>query len=83
MLLSLIRSWFIPKAPKVLDLPGHGVVDCGRCHKYLRTGFALSLMTHLEQEHKMHEDLAIHTATHMLDLMLAHRTKSREQRNES
>jgi hypothetical protein len=80
-LLSLIRKWLNSGSkPAALDLPGYGVIDCNRCHKYLRTGFALSLMSHLEQEHKMKEDLAISTATHMLDLLLETKTKLREER---
>lgn len=81
-MLSLIRSWLTPKVLQVIDLPGHGVIDCMRCHKFLRTGFALSLMTHLEQDHKMHEDLATSTAIHMLDLLRIAKIKQREERNE-
>jgi hypothetical protein len=80
-LLSLIRKWLVQDQPKSIDLHGYGVIDCVLCHKYLRTGFALSLMTHLSQGHKMHEDLAISTATHMLELMQAEKSKIR-QRNQ-
>lgn len=80
-MLSLIRSWLYQKEPQAVDLPGHGVVNCDRCHKYLRTGFALSLMAHLEKDHLMHEDLAIDTATHMLDLLRTARTKLREEKD--
>jgi hypothetical protein len=78
--LSLIRKWLSPgNKPQALDLPGYGVVDCSRCHKYLRTGFALSLMSHLEREHKMHGDLAVSTAEHMLDLLLAYKAECRDR----
>ena len=79
-MLSLIRKWLSPGSkPQALDLPGYGVVDCNRCHKYLRTGFALSLMSHLEREHKMHGDLAVSTAEHMLDLLAEAKAEARER----
>lgn len=55
--------------PHKIDLPGYGVIDCTYCHRCLRTGFVLRLIAHLGMKHKMNEDLAIHTAVHMLDLL--------------
>lgn len=81
-MLSLIRKWLAPAPQTAIDLQGYGVVDCSLCHKYLRTGFALSLMSHLSRSHDMHEDVAISTATHMLELMQVERSKMR-QRNKS
>jgi hypothetical protein len=81
--LSLIQKWLTLKnEKKVIDLPGYGVVDCTRCHKYLRTGFVLSLMAHLSKEHNMHEDEAIRVGTHMLDLIREAKIKLRESRDE-
>jgi hypothetical protein len=54
-------------------------VDCSQCHKFLRTGFALSLIGHLEQHHDMHEDDAIRVGTHMLDLL--HEAKLKRRRD--
>lgn len=68
-----------PKVLPKIDFPD-GVASCVSCHKYLRAGFALSLMAHLSREHQMHEDLAINTAERMLDLLSAAKTKAREQR---
>ncbi len=78
-MLSLIRKWLAPEQKKPIDLQGYGVVDCNRCHKYLRTGFTLSLMSHLSREHKMHEDLAISTATHMLELLQAEKSRMKQR----
>jgi hypothetical protein len=70
-MISMIHRWVFGVKPIMvpIDLPGHGVVNCPRCHTYLRTGFALSLMGHLERDHQMQEDVAIDTATRMLDLL--------------
>ena len=60
---------------KYIHLPDHGIPECNRCHVFLKTGFALSLMGHLSQDHKMHEDAAIDTAIRMLDLVRLARRK--------
>lgn len=78
-MLSLIRKWLAPKKQEPIDLKGHGVVDCSLCHKHLRAGFALSLMSHLTRGHKMHEDQAISTATHMLELMQQEKSRMRQR----
>jgi hypothetical protein len=70
-MISLIHRWVFGtrQLHHPIDLPGYGIIECTRCHAYLRAGFVISLMTHLEREHKMHEDEAIETAIHMSDLL--------------
>jgi hypothetical protein len=76
-MISLIHRWiFGPKStPMPIDLPGYGIVECTQCHKYLRHKFALSLMSRLEKDHQMHEDAAIDTAVHMLELLAKEKRK--------
>lgn len=80
-MLSMLHRWaFGPKVPIApIDLPGYGVIECKQCHLYLRTGFALSLIGHLERYHQMGENEAIEVGTHMLDLLYAAKLKRRQE----
>lgn len=75
MISYLHRLVFGIQAVKYIHLPDHGIPECSWCHAFLRTGFALSLMGHLSQDHKMHEDAAIDTAIRMLDLVRMERKR--------
>jgi hypothetical protein len=77
-MISLLHRWiFGAQNQAVIDLPGYGIIDCQRCHKFLRNSYALSLMTHLERDHEMHEDIAHDTAVRMLDILYAQRKRAR------
>lgn len=80
-MLSLLHRWaFGPKIPYTpIDLPGYGIIDCKDCHRFLKTGFALSLIGHLEKHHQMGEDKAIEVGTRMLDLLYAAKLRRRQE----
>lgn len=80
-MLSMVHRWiFGPKVqPVQIELPEYGVIDCKDCHKYLGTGFALSLIGHLAKQHQMKENKAIEVGTHMLDLFYHARLKRRQE----
>ena len=75
-MISLIHRWvFGVKQVIKINLSEHGVAECTRCHMFLQNGFATSLMSHLETDHKMHYNTAIETAERMLDLVYQERMK--------
>lgn len=76
MISYIHRLMFGPQTtPAKIDLASFGITDCPSCHSHLRSGFALSLMSHLSKVHKMGENEAIETAIRMLELLKAEKQR--------